>query len=168
MAQLGLAHTDTLLTKGNLAILLKQLGSGRRRSGCSRRMVVAGQTAQPRLDHTSNLATKDNLVVLLEDMEERAEAAVQSAAGGNKGRALGSTDASVKGCARSLEKRKSDGEDGQLFTWRSLSLSGAELRPPALPTRSMQTLAVRRPRSHPRPRPRHLPRHRDLLGSRSQ
>ena len=81
MAQLGLAHTDTLLTKGNLAILLKQLGSGRRRSGCSRRMVVAGQTAQPRLDHTSNLATKGDLVVLLEDMEERAEAAVQSAAG---------------------------------------------------------------------------------------
>ena len=62
MAQLGLVHTDTLLTKGNLAILLKQLGSGRRRSGCLRRMVVAGQTAQPRLDHTSNLATKDNLV----------------------------------------------------------------------------------------------------------
>ena len=79
-AQLGPGHVDTLLTKGNLAILLEEIGE----LAEARRMyeeVVAGQMAQLGPAHTNTLRTKGNLAVLLKEMGKRAEALVQSAAG---------------------------------------------------------------------------------------
>ena len=60
MAQLGPAHSNTLLTKGNLAVLLKQMGEQVE----ARRMfeeVLAGQTAQLGPAHSNTLRTKGNL-----------------------------------------------------------------------------------------------------------
>ena len=78
--QLGLAHADTLHTKGSLAALLEKMGERTE----ARRMheeVLAGQMAQLGPAHADTLVTKGNLAILLVEMGERAEAPVQSAAG---------------------------------------------------------------------------------------
>ena len=72
-AQLGPAHANTLLTKGNLASLLDKMGEWAE----ARRVyeeVAAGQTVQLGPAHTSTLITKMNLAVLLKQAGDLASA----------------------------------------------------------------------------------------------
>ena len=75
-ALLGPAHTDTLLTKGNLAGLLEEMG---KRAEARRLLeeVVAGQTAQLGPAHTDTLNSKAGLAeVLVQQHELEAAAAL--------------------------------------------------------------------------------------------
>ena len=69
-AQLGASHTDTLITKSNLANLQKQMGE----TDAARKLyeeVIEGQTAQLGASHTSTLTTKSNLAILQDEMGEK-------------------------------------------------------------------------------------------------
>ena len=73
-AQLGPAHSDTLQTKGNLAILFKEIGE----LADERRLyeeVVAGRTAQLGPGHVDTLNSKAALAAVLVRQHEEVEAA---------------------------------------------------------------------------------------------